>query len=306
MADADTKIYVGGLAPETSTDDLRDHFGKYGDIVDCIVMVDKATSQPRGFGFVTFKDATAATETLGTTIILNGREVTCRKAVKDVPKQIVQDGSGIYNRLKIFVGGLPSSCNDEKLVAYFGRFGAIQDAVVMMDQQTQRHRGFGYVTFADPGAVEAALQMYSDNKIDGKWIEVKRCIPQESIRTPGASSGAAGGSFGGTSKASENMPDGGSSGSSALVASGGDPRSATAPESQQRWDSSHYASWYAGDPYAAYRMAPYGMGYAQPGYPYGAYGAYGMSAYHQAYGVMAAYGMRYERGAGSGHRMGPY
>jgi len=303
MADAETKIYVGGLAPETSTDDLRAHFGKYGDIVDCIVMVDKATSQPRGFGFVTFKDAAAATETLGTTIILNGREVTCRKAVKDVPKQIVQDGTGVYNRLKLFIGGLPSSCNDEKLTSYFGRFGAIQDAVVMMDQQTQRHRGFGYVTFADPGAVEAALQMYSDNKIDGKWIEVKRCIPQESIRAPGPSSGTAGGSYGGTSNALENMPNGASSGS-ASMASGGDPRYAAGPESQQRWDSSHYAGWYGGDPYAAYRMAPYGMGYAPPGYPYGAYGAYGMSAY--PYGVMAAYGMRYERGASSGHRTGPY
>merc|ERR1719203_1987774 len=71
-------------------------------------------------------------------------------------------------------------------VAYFERFGDVEDATIMMDTQTQRHRGFGYVTFTNGAAVDAALVNYAANQIDSKWIDVKRCIPQERI-TPGLS-----------------------------------------------------------------------------------------------------------------------
>jgi len=184
----ENKIYVGGLSMETTSDSLRAHFAHFGEITDCIVMCDKVTGRTRGFGFVTFKDSGVANAALGTSNLVDGREVSCKKAVRENPQNYVQGGtgSGVYNSIKIFVGGLPASCDYEKFTAYFGRFGAIQDAVVMMDSQTQRHRGFGYVTFQDNSAVEAALQNYAANQIDGKWIEVKRCIPQDKM-SPGLS-----------------------------------------------------------------------------------------------------------------------
>lgn len=91
---------------------------------------------------------------------------------------------GVYNVVKIFVGGLPGSCDLAKLKGHFERYGQIEDAVVMMDNNTQRSRGFGYVTFSDSSAVDTALQNYSTNTIDGKWIEVKRCIPPKAMTPP--------------------------------------------------------------------------------------------------------------------------
>lgn len=51
-----SKIFVGGLSWETSKDSLKTYFGGYGEVTDCVIMEDPATKNPRGFGFVTFKD----------------------------------------------------------------------------------------------------------------------------------------------------------------------------------------------------------------------------------------------------------
>ena len=50
------KLFVGGLSWQTTEDGLRFYFEKYGELVDVALMTDKRTGQPRGFGFVSFKD----------------------------------------------------------------------------------------------------------------------------------------------------------------------------------------------------------------------------------------------------------
>ena len=55
-----TKLFIGGLSSETTTEDLRASFAKFGEIIDVIVIADRATSQSRGFGFVTYSSSTVA------------------------------------------------------------------------------------------------------------------------------------------------------------------------------------------------------------------------------------------------------
>lgn len=50
------KVFVGGLPQDTTTDDLKEHFGMYGSVADCVVMVDRRTNRSRGFGFVRFSN----------------------------------------------------------------------------------------------------------------------------------------------------------------------------------------------------------------------------------------------------------
>lgn len=50
------KIFVGGLPHGLSEEEFQAYFEKYGEIEDCVVMYDRATGKPRGFGFVTYKD----------------------------------------------------------------------------------------------------------------------------------------------------------------------------------------------------------------------------------------------------------
>ena len=61
------RLFVGGLGTTITEAHLREAFGAFGEIVDCVVMVDRTTNQSRGFGFVTLqnrKDAGAAIEAL--------------------------------------------------------------------------------------------------------------------------------------------------------------------------------------------------------------------------------------------------
>lgn len=83
---------------------------------------------------------------------------------------------------KVFVGGLSQNVDKAALKRHFETFGEVRDAVVMMDRTTSRSRGFGFVRFAAPDAVEAVLR--TPHLLDGQWIDVKRAQPAEQLPPP--------------------------------------------------------------------------------------------------------------------------
>uniref|UniRef100_H3G7Q1 RRM domain-containing protein n=1 Tax=Phytophthora ramorum TaxID=164328 RepID=H3G7Q1_PHYRM len=137
------KLFIGGVSWETTEDTLRQHFGKYGELTDAALMKDKYTGQPRGFGFVTFADASAIDRVLDETHTLDGRSVEVKRAI---PRERTAPGSRLK---KIFVGGLAPTVTEQDFRHYFEEYGKITDAVVMIDRDTQRSRGFGFITFED-------------------------------------------------------------------------------------------------------------------------------------------------------------
>ncbi|KAF8822614.1 hypothetical protein IE077_003339 [Cardiosporidium cionae] len=76
----DGKIFVGGLSQESTKESMRRHFAEFGNITDCVVMVDNATGRSRGFGFVTFDNAEAIDAVLASKQMLDGKEVGLRVA----------------------------------------------------------------------------------------------------------------------------------------------------------------------------------------------------------------------------------
>lgn len=81
---------------------------------------------------------------------------------------------------KIFVGGVSQECTDAEFLEFFQRFGRVLDATLMMDKDTGRPRGFGFVTFDSEAAVDRTLEQ--PLAIHGKMIEVKRAQPRGNIR----------------------------------------------------------------------------------------------------------------------------
>ncbi|PON64334.1 Splicing factor-like protein [Trema orientale] len=76
-----TKVFVGGLAWETPKDAMRDHFEKFGEILEAVIISDKLTGRSKGYGFVTFKEAEAAKKACeDATPIINGRRANCNLA----------------------------------------------------------------------------------------------------------------------------------------------------------------------------------------------------------------------------------
>lgn len=104
-------------------------------------------------------------------------------------------GAGMKTN-KIFVGGLPPDCADEKLQEHFMAYGALVDCVVMKDKTTGRPRGFGFVQFDNTDSADAVMADYANHQIDGKWIETKRATPQDAMSKGGGGKASAGAMMG--------------------------------------------------------------------------------------------------------------
>jgi RNA recognition motif-containing protein len=73
---------------------------------------------------------------------------------------------------KLYVGGLAWATTDSGLQQAFEQFGEVNEAVVVMDRETGRSRGFGFVTFADDGAANEAIAQMNGTALDGRNIKV--------------------------------------------------------------------------------------------------------------------------------------
>ena len=92
---------------------------------------------------------------------------------------------------KLFVGGLSWNTNDDGLRQAFSRFGDIDEAKVILDRETGRSRGFGFVTFTSPDSARDAIQGMNDSTLDGRNIKVNEA--EERPRTGGGGGGFGGG-----------------------------------------------------------------------------------------------------------------
>ncbi|KAJ2301452.1 Heteroproteinous nuclear ribonucleoprotein A1, partial [Coemansia sp. RSA 2611] len=79
---------------------------------------------------------------------------------------------------KLFVGGLSWETDEARLHHYFSKYGTIVECSIMRDQESNRPRGFGFVTFDSIDGVNAVLQEPT-HLLDGKHIDPKHAIPRE-------------------------------------------------------------------------------------------------------------------------------
>lgn len=73
---------------------------------------------------------------------------------------------------KLFVGGLSWSTTDLTLRQVFETHGAVQEANIVVDRETGRSRGFGFVTFVDQDSAKAAVSELNGKDLDGRNIVV--------------------------------------------------------------------------------------------------------------------------------------
>ena len=104
---------------------------------------------------------------------------------------------------KLYVGNLPYTVRDEDLQQSFGQFGAVTSAKVMMDRDTGRSKGFGFVEMASDAEAQAAINGMSGQSLGGRSITVNEARPMEARppRTGGFGGGggdrSGGGGYGG-------------------------------------------------------------------------------------------------------------
>ncbi|ORY84339.1 hypothetical protein BCR37DRAFT_378358 [Protomyces lactucae-debilis] len=189
----DGKMFIGGLNWETTDESLRKYFEQFGAVAECNVMRDGTTGRSRGFGFLTFADPNCVDSVVEKEHFLDGKIIDPKRAIPRDEQE---------KTAKMFVGGVPADCDEEEFKDFFKQFGRVIDATLMMDKDTGRPRGFGFITFDAESAVERCVNAHNLN-IHGKGIEVKRATPKGGGRDrqgPGAQTGhySAQNVFGGT------------------------------------------------------------------------------------------------------------
>lgn len=176
------KIFVGGLSNNTTPEKLREYFSLFGTVTEAVIVKDTNTQRSRGFGFVTFADPVTVSNIFKVPVhAIDGKKVDPKfaKIKTQAPKKASPNGLSERSN-KIFIGGVSQDTSKEEVEAYFMQFGRVTETVLLMDHQTKRHRGFGFVTFDNDDVVDRVCEIHF-HTIKNKKVECKKALKKESL-----------------------------------------------------------------------------------------------------------------------------
>lgn len=84
--------------------------------------------------------------------------------------------------MNIYVGNLPYRLTNEKLEETFASFGQVSKANIIMDRETGRSKGFGFVEMPSAAEAEAAINALNGTELEGRNITVNQARPREDNR----------------------------------------------------------------------------------------------------------------------------
>ena len=122
---------------------------------------------------------------------------------------------------KLYVGNLPYTVRDEDLQQSFGAFGSITSAKVMMERDTGRSKGFGFVEMGNDAEAQAAIAGMNGQSLGGRSITVNEARPMEARPPRTGGFGGGGGGYGGGGGGGDRSGGGGGYGGGGGGRSGG-------------------------------------------------------------------------------------
>jgi RNA recognition motif-containing protein len=98
---------------------------------------------------------------------------------------------------KLFIGSLAWATNDDSLRDFFATVGTVVSASVIIDRETNRSKGFGFVEMSSDDEAKAAVDQLNGKDLDGRAIVVSEARPREERPRGGGGGGYGGGNGGG-------------------------------------------------------------------------------------------------------------
>lgn len=208
----EVKLYVGNLDYATDEPRLRETFGAFGTVTDVFLPMERGTSRPRGFGFVTLSSRASAEDAISKMdqSQLDGRTIRVNESKPrgEGPADAGRGGGGARgtgpggfgtfnpqgrDEVKLYVGNLSFETTEESVRGMFEQFGPVTDCFLPTDRDSGRVRGFAFVTMPSKEA-EGACNKVNGMELDGRMLRVNEAQPKGS---GGGGRGRGGGDFGG-------------------------------------------------------------------------------------------------------------
>lgn len=98
---------------------------------------------------------------------------------------------------KLYVGNLTYAVTETDLEALFSEFGTVQSAQIIVDRDTNRSKGFGFVEMGSDAEAQAAINGLHDQEHNGRRLTVNEAKPREDRGGGGGYGGSRGGGYGG-------------------------------------------------------------------------------------------------------------
>lgn len=159
VADSDPthrNIFVHGLGWDATSEQLVEAFKPFGEIEECKLITDKNTGRAKGYAFVLFKSRAAAKKALKVPQKrIGSRNVSCQLATAGTASGPAATDGGSR---KIYVGNVGPNVNPEKLKAFLGRFGEIEEGPFGIDPVTNKFKGYAIVAYKSPEGYKKALE----------------------------------------------------------------------------------------------------------------------------------------------------
>jgi polyadenylate-binding protein len=166
-------IFIKNLEKSIDNKSLYDTFADFGDILSCKVVTDEH-GESKGFGFVHFvrdADADKAIEMVNGKMIA-GQQIFAAKFVSKRDRQMAL-GSKALQFTNVFVKNLPTSMDEDGLKKLCEDFGVVSSHVIMKDDNNTS-KGFGFVNFETPEAAAAAVDGLNGKEVGGNTLYAGR------------------------------------------------------------------------------------------------------------------------------------
>ena len=141
------KLFVGGLTPEVTSEELGNYFNLYGTVIG-IKIVGEAANKSRGFGFVVFKDFNSIEQACSQDHFIRERMVDIMPSEESgLEDKIRQIKSRKKSYKKVFINKVPKHITKKQLSAYFAQFADVIEVLIII--RNKRPFAFSYISFGE-------------------------------------------------------------------------------------------------------------------------------------------------------------
>ncbi|XP_061543738.1 RNA-binding protein 39-like isoform X5 [Phycodurus eques] len=172
-------VFCMQLAARIRPRDLEDFFSAVGKVRDVRMISDRNSRRSKGIAYIEFVEASSVPLAIGLTgqrllgvpiIVQASQAEKNRAAAAAAAANNLQKGSS--GPMRLYIGSLHFNITEEMLRGIFEPFGRIEGIQLMMDSETGRSKGYGFITFADAECAKKALEQLNGFELAGRPMKV--------------------------------------------------------------------------------------------------------------------------------------